>query len=123
MQAHRFSLDSIRALVSKPPVRTWSYALPDTKDHQEHTTEMSFPDLELGYYILFASADSSFRNKEKLDYRLLRVSRLSYLLSADFNTGKLEIFVLDRETGHGIANARLTIFEPFYNAERRSNLS
>ena len=60
-------------------VHQWSDDLPDTKDHQSHTTEIRIPELSKGLYMVFSSDSPDFKKTDNLRYNKIWISNLSYL--------------------------------------------
>ncbi len=100
-------------------VESWSIDLPDTKDHQQHATEIRMPALENGYYVVFASDDPSFSSGGNLTYQSVWVSSLSYIVRSDDPEGNNEMFVLDRESGNRLPGVRITVYQKVYDSRQR----
>lgn len=97
-------------LVSAPSVRSWQQAVPATNDLQQHTVEIKVDGLPTGEYILLASSDKNFNQKNNpIGARLFYVSNISYIGQAE------QYFVLHRETGQPLANAAVTVFARSYD--------
>lgn len=97
-----------------PAMRSWVQPLPDTRDHQQHNTEVKADALPPGEYILLAATDSSFKDgTTTMASRLFHVSNLSYIQKAD------RYFVLNRESGQPVANATVQIWKRIYDAGAR----
>lgn len=104
-----------------PASKSWSQKLPDTEDHQFHSTEIRIPSMDKGYYIIFASADSTFSDDAGVVYSPVWITQLSYISKNNTNDGTLELFVLDRETGSHIEEVTVTAYERRYNSRERGN--
>lgn len=84
--------------------------LPDDGDFQEHSAEVRMPALDYGYYIILASAreDFSFKNNAMF-YSPVWITNISFIVSEDWQTGKKEYYVTDRETGEPLAGVKARI--------------
>ena len=113
--------DRIRRLLKKEAVKVWSQELPDTKDHQAHAAEIRMPAMEYGYYMVFASSDSSFASESNIVYQPLWVTNLSYIVKNNTVDGALELYVLDRQSGNAVEGTSVTVYDKVYNASLRGN--
>lgn len=103
-----------KKILSLKSVRDWNESLPDLKDYQQHATEAKVDALPNGLYILLASENSNFSNKENiLALHTTYVSNISFIKN---NTG--EYYVLNRETGYPLANAKVQVWERRYDYQR-----
>lgn len=92
------------------PVNSWSQFLPDTKDFQEHSSEIKVDGLPNGKYMLIASTEKDFDLKKGiLGARFFYISNISFI-----NKGN-DYFVLDRESGKPLASASVQIWEQMYD--------
>ncbi len=93
------------------PVKSWSIALPDLQDYQEHSTEIKIDGLANGTYFILASIDPNFSVKKNiLAKQQTYVSNISYI-----HTNNNDYYVLDRDNGLPLANAAVQIWESKYN--------
>ena len=113
--------DDVRQLLDAKPVKHWNEVLPDTKDHQSHTTEITVPGLGNGRYVLIVSDDPDFKKEENIIYRPFWITGLSYLLKSDPLDGNPEIYVLNRETGQPFSGISVKGYQKVYNKEKRKN--
>jgi hypothetical protein len=98
------------ALVAAKAERNWEQKLPDTRDLQQHSTEIKIDGLPPGEYILLASDSKDFNGKKtKLGARLFYVSAISYV-----NNGN-DYFVLNRDNGQPLAKASIQVYEQRYD--------
>ncbi|MCF6169672.1 MAG: MG2 domain-containing protein [Bacteroidales bacterium] len=107
------------AYLQQEAVANWHLDLPDTRDHQQHSTEMRMPALEKGFYVIFASDDSSFSKISNLNYQPLWVSRLSYIIKPNELNGTNDLFVLDRESGNKVGGVKITVLQKVYESRFR----
>ncbi|ANI90034.1 hypothetical protein A9P82_12525 [Arachidicoccus ginsenosidimutans] len=75
--------------------------LPSNDDYQRHSAELKIDALPAGSYILLASDSENFSTKSKLSSVNFDVSALSYISNGN------DYFVLNRETGKPIDNAKV----------------
>jgi len=111
--------DVVKKYLKQASFEEWSQDLPDTKDHQMHAAEIMVPAMPAGYYIVFASNSPEFTNEADLEYNSIWISSLSYLTNNDKQSGSLEIFVLDRESGNAVSDAKITAYERKYDSRTR----
>lgn len=97
-------------------LKSLSFALPRTNDHQTHGTELALPGLAPGNYALLCSNDVLFNDSlSRLRYLPFIVSNISYIKNgADF-------FVLNRETGKPLQDVKVTIQKQSYNNTTRKS--
>jgi hypothetical protein len=99
-------------IVSATAIRSWEQGLPATNDMQQHAVEIKIDSLPVGDYLLLASTNKNFDQKNSvLGARLFYVSNISYV-----NNGQ-NYFVLHRETGQPLINAAVNIWEQRYDAK------
>jgi len=98
------------ALVAAEAERSWEQKLPDTRDYQQHSTEIKIDGLPNGEYILLASDTKDFsRKKSILGARLFYVSAISYVNNIN------DYFVLNRDNGQPLAKAAVQVWEQRYD--------
>lgn len=97
-----------KKLVSQPAFKTFIQKLPDTKDYQEHTTEIPVAGLPVGKYILLVSPDDFTLNKP-IAAQHFYVSGLAYI-SSEHNH-----HVLNRQSGEPVARAAVQIWNRYYD--------
>lgn len=103
------------ALVKMKAVKEWNVSLSDTKDMQEHATEIKIDALPAGAYLILASLNPSFSLSENIIARQTTyVSNISYI----YNNDK-EMYVLHRNTGEPLAKAAVTVWEDKYDYTAR----
>lgn len=97
-------------LATVTPVKSWTQQLPKNSDLQTHRTEVKIDGLPAGEYFLFASADNDFsRNKNILAMRLTYISNISFV------NNKEDFFVLHRNNGQPLSNAKIQVWQRQYN--------
>lgn len=97
-----------KKLVSMPAFKTFVQKLPDTKDYQEHTTEIPVAGLPVGRYILLVSPDD-FTLGKPIAAQHFYVSNLAYI-SSEHNH-----HVLNRQSGEPVARAAVQIWNRYYD--------
>ncbi|MBI1780462.1 MAG: alpha-2-macroglobulin, partial [Sphingobacteriales bacterium] len=103
-----------KKILSLKSVRDWNESLPDLKDYQQHASEAKVDALPNGLYILLASEKPTFTNKENiLALHTTYVSNISFIKN---NSG--EYYVLNRETGYPLVNAKVQVWERRYDYQR-----
>lgn len=118
--------DSIRNKQYEPGV--WKYAtqlaaasnfiqkLPSTNDYQQHAVEIKIDALPVGEYAVITSSGKDFKTgSDKMALQFFYVSNISYIKN------KNDYFIVNRETGSPIDNAKVTVLKKIFNARRKSH--
>lgn len=101
--------DWIRSMLHRPAVHNWTAALPTITDYKQHRVDMRAPGLELGTYLVAASADKDFSTKgNAIVYAWLQVSRLS--LQAQERDGDWSLWVNDAVDGRPLPGVKADMF-------------
>lgn len=99
---NRWDEDYWKKLVGIKPFKTFSQQLPDTKDFQQHITEIKVDALPVGSYVIVASSESDFAlNKGTLISQNFDISNISFV---NFES---DYFVLDRDNGNPLSGAKI----------------
>ncbi len=95
------------ALLARKSVKTWSVTLPQTKDYQERIEWIETPDdIPPGGYYLIASHDPGFvKENNVVSFSQIWVTELALITRNETNTGIVDGFVLDAQSGEPIAGA------------------
>ncbi len=102
-------------LAKMKPVKEWNTNLPDTKDLQQHSTEIKIDGLPAGTYLILASLNKDFSLTNNIIARQTTyISNISYI----YNNEK-EMYVLNRNSGEPIAKAVVTVWEEKYDYNTR----
>ncbi len=105
-----------RFLLGRPPLHTWSVALPATGDLEAHTTEIKTDALPQGCYVLIAAEQEAPEAAgQEVSMVGFQVSQLSLITTSQGDEAGGLGYVLDRKTGEPVANAGLTFYEQEYN--------
>lgn len=103
--------------VAMKPIKSWSVALPDPADYQQHATEIKADALVNGVYLLLASIDENFAlDKNIIAKQLTYVSNISYIHNNDN-----DYYVLNRDNGLPLANSNVQVWESKYNYNSSRN--
>jgi len=106
-----------KTYVAMKPLKTWSLALPDLQDYQQHATEIKIDGLDNGMYFILASIDEKFSlDKNIIARQVTYVSNISYLHN---NNG--EYYVLHRDNGQPLANTLVQVWDSKYNYQTSRN--
>ncbi len=104
---------------SQTGIKEWSTNLPDEKDFQPHSVEAAVPALEPGQYLILIGTGKEFSYQENaVAYNYAWVTNLSYIYKSDGS--KIQLFVLDRKSGHPVKEAKISLFRQSYDG-RSSN--
>ncbi|MGF2411994.1 MAG: alpha-2-macroglobulin family protein [Ferruginibacter sp.] len=103
--------------VAMKSVKTWSIALPDPQDHQQHATEIKVDGLGTGVYFILASLDEKFSlDQNILAKQTIYVSNISYI-----HNNSNEYYVLHRDNGLPLPNTQVQVWDTKYNYETGNN--
>ncbi len=91
------------------PIKSWNQNLPATNDLQQHAVEIKIDALPVGEYILLASNESKRAKNASLGAQFFYVSNISYVHRNN------DFFVLHRETGQPLNNAKVEVFTNRYD--------
>jgi len=109
----------IKALLKLTPVKQFSVDLPDPKDFQGHSSEIKFPELESGFYVILMGTDAGFSyNTEAVAYTNLWVSNISYM-KRTLTNGNTQFVVLDRKNGQPMKGVSAQVYSEVYNYSTR----
>lgn len=85
--------------------KQWQSNLRNENDYQTHTTEVVVPALNNGYFVVFASPETS--NEQTFAFTTLQVTNMAIVDKSD---SKNYIYqVIDRNNGQPIANTKVTL--------------
>ncbi|HRE52631.1 MAG TPA: alpha-2-macroglobulin family protein [Flavitalea sp.] len=106
-----------KELLKTPAIRSFTNALPDTKDHQQHHIELKVDGLPPGEYALIASSEKSFALQSSIiSLQSFHVSDLSYI-----NKGN-QYYVLHRESGAPVPAAKVQLWRQRYDYTANKNI-
>jgi len=98
------------------PAAEWEQNLPPDEDYNTHAVEIKIPALQPGYYIILTGSDKDFSlEKNTIGYEELRVSNISYINRLNRNTGNIDIYVFNRDTGAPLNSVKADIYQEKYN--------
>ena len=99
-------------------VKSSEIILPNDNDFNSHATEFLLDGLDLGFYVIFASNNKSFKiDSNIITYASINISNLSYTNRSD--NGYFELYVLNRKTGEPVANVEVQTYYQKYNYTSR----
>ncbi|WP_018343584.1 alpha-2-macroglobulin family protein [Cytophaga aurantiaca] len=112
--------DLFKPYIERTAIKKWSVDLIKDPQLREHTTEVVTEALPTGMYLIVAS-DVSKIEKEKaiLGYTFTTVSNISFI--ARGVEGKTQVYVLSRDTGKPIKDAKVRAFSLEYDYTARKN--
>jgi len=105
--------------LSLKPDKTWSQAMPDDGDFNNHSSEISIPSLSTGYYAMLASNDARFATDNTIVLNTFWKTNISYI-SRRNDDGINQIAVLNRETGQPLAGVTVKVYYRDYNSRIRN---
>jgi len=98
--------------------KQFTISLPDDGDFQMHSIEAKMPELSNGIYLIFCGTDAAFSvDKDAVAFSITTISNISYMNRAMKN-GNVEFYLLARDSGHPLANAKATMFVEKYNYDK-----
>jgi len=101
-------------LVSQQAQKTWKQAFPKQDDYRQHNAEIKVDALPVGKYAILSSADNQFSlGKNPLAVAFFYISNISFV----HNGG--DYYVLNRETGQPLANAKVQVWYRLYDYNSR----
>jgi hypothetical protein len=105
--------------LNQPIIRNWSRDLPDDRDFNTYSVEIKIPALDLGHYMILASAKEDFSTEgNALHYSPLRISSISFITTDNWMKGRRSFYVTDRDTGRPLKGVKAQILESVWNSFR-----
>ena len=103
----------LKAWLKHPNVAEKSVTLPDDGDLNNHSVEIPVAGLPLGQYVLLTTTEQSFQEtSETIQYALLTVSSLGYLVRQTNNAEPVQtLFVTNRLSGEPVKNASAAVVD------------
>ncbi len=96
------------------PLKSWKQNVPLFKDYRSHSAEVKIDGLPNGRYLLLASADESFSTgKNQMAAALTYVSNISFVQSGQ------HYFVLHRDNGKPLPEAKVQVWYSRYDYNKR----
>ncbi|MFV0606043.1 MAG: alpha-2-macroglobulin family protein [Niabella sp.] len=97
-------------LANATPLKSWIQPLPENTDYQNHSAEIKIDALPKGEYFILTSINSDFqRTVNILGLKLTYISDISYVNNQN------DFFVLHRNNGQPLANAKVKVWQKKYN--------
>ncbi|MCS6796438.1 MAG: MG2 domain-containing protein, partial [Raineya sp.] len=102
--------------LSKKPIRTGLFNLPNLQDFQKHRTEIAFEGLPTGDYMLVVSEKNNFtlEKDNAIAYNFFTISDIAYI-HKPLPSGQTDIYTLHRKTGEPLPNVQVEAFSYRYN--------
>ncbi|NOU48670.1 MAG: hypothetical protein HOO86_16645 [Bacteroidales bacterium] len=100
-------------LLKLKPAKIWQVTIPFESDYRPHSTILTIPSIETGIYILLASPDDGFKKGSLIAFSHFQVSSLSFIHKKQENSNVF--YVLDRETGKSVKDAKVIIKSKKYD--------
>ncbi|MEA3504365.1 MAG: MG2 domain-containing protein, partial [Bacteroidota bacterium] len=111
--------EKLNVVLQKHPVKEWNIEIKNEGDYRIHTTEITVSELDKGNYILLAATSPNFSiDNEYVSFSEFWVTDITYF--SNQLDGKLDIYVVERESGNKIKNADVKCFCRKYNYKTRS---
>ncbi|MDZ7880157.1 MAG: MG2 domain-containing protein [Saprospiraceae bacterium] len=108
---------------NQPFVTRKTVKLPNSGDYNPHTTELKIEKLPLGMYLVLASDNARFSNKNggKVTYMTFHVSNISFFHRTG-DTEANQFVVVDRSSGQALSGVTVEFWESKYNAQTRKDV-
>ncbi|MCF8302286.1 MAG: hypothetical protein K9I94_03345 [Bacteroidales bacterium] len=112
----------IKQFVKMEPAEEWQQKLENEGDFQQHSVEIAIPRLDKGFYVLLLSDNENFNTGEnRVAEATCWISNIAYIHQAKTD-GSKDFFLLDRNTGEPLKNAKAQLFYREYNYRERQYL-
>ena len=94
---------------------TWALDLPDDGDYRMHSIELKIPALKFGQYLIMASDNAEFSEKQGgINYVFTQVSGIAFLQNNYSKTGT-QYIVVNRKSGTPLKDVEAEFFKIEYN--------
>lgn len=109
----------IKQYLKLKAVKEFTIELPDDGDYQAHSTEIKFPELELGHYVVLIGSDPGFSYKNNgIAYAATWISNISYV-NRRMENGSYDFYVLNRTSGEPLKGVTAQLYYEKYNYTSR----
>jgi len=105
-----------------PVAGSFSQDLTDDGDYQTHATEIKFPELAEGYYVILSSLTEDFKYNNNLNaYTTCIISNIASTERKRDN-GAYDFYALHRQTGKALSNISAQVWYEYYDYKVRDYL-
>lgn len=112
--------DFYKYLLTLKPQEQWFLNLPGNGDHQRHSTEISIPACNAGFYVLICSTDHTFKNTDQaFAISPFWSTQISYIHKRN-GDGSVSVNLLDRESGSPLKNLNVEAWVKKYDYTSRT---
>ncbi|MBL7857449.1 MAG: hypothetical protein JNM57_07150 [Cyclobacteriaceae bacterium] len=109
----------IEYFLSKTPVKSGKFVLPDDKDYQQHSIEVKLDALPQGeYMVMFGNKPDFEINKNALAYAFTTISNISYI-HRSLKDGSTDVYVLNRKSGEAFPGVLTEVYSNQYNSKKQ----
>ncbi len=109
----------LKYLAALPVAKSWSQNFPDDGDYQKHTAEVPIQEVPAGFYVIVVASNKDFSvPKPVFAVTTMWSTQISYISKLN-RDGSYGYFLLDRETGLPLKNARVEAWQKSYNNQTR----
>jgi len=99
---------------------SWEQEIEDDGDYHSHSVEIKMPSLSIGHYVILASGSKDFDGDEDgISLGKTWVSSISYIDRRLGNGKGIDIYVLNRENGHPMADVSVQLWYHEYDYKSR----
>lgn len=109
----------IEYFVSKTPVKSGKFVLPDDKDYQQHSIEVKLDALPVGeYMVLFSHRADFVTTTNGLAHAFTRITNISHIHRTT-KDGTTEVYVVHRQSGDPLAGVAADVYTHKYNSKKQ----
>ena len=98
--------------LNAPAVLLRKIDLPDTKDFQKHSTEISIDGLHPGIYLIYIYDGNDIKSAKNIRSAVITATNLSFVVNNKASSSY--IYILNRETGKHVKGAEVDIYKYIY---------
>jgi uncharacterized protein YfaS (alpha-2-macroglobulin family) len=109
---YRDQKDSIitNDLLNRKPILEWEKELGNTEDFKEHTIQITMPQMDPGFYKVFASWEPDFKNSKMVQHASIQVSSLLPVLTHKTGNNSYNRLVVNAITGLPLEDVTVTLY-------------
>lgn len=114
--------EQVKKLYQLPAIKAWTEKIKNLGDYQTHSSELLIESLPKGKYLLIVSNEKKYdQEKSQIAFSDFVVSQLSYLSKHEQDPGSFQAYILDRNSGAPINNAKIIAYTTQYDYASRKN--
>ncbi len=115
------SKDQIKYIKKGVDLASWSQAVPNPQDYNQHVVDIKSEPLSKGVYALAFDWNENIRLSEnERNYLIVSVSDLAIIHENNYKASN-QLFVVHRESGRPVSSASVKFYRNEYNSRKRVN--